>query len=48
VPRLSGAAAQRADAALAARETPSEFDAIAGRRVFEEMLAPVWKMGEAA
>lgn len=42
VPRLAGAAARRADAALAARETPSEFDAVAGRRVFEEMLAPVW------
>lgn len=48
VPRLAGDAARRAEAALAARETPSEFDAIAGRRVFEEMLAPVWKAAEAA
>jgi beta-N-acetylhexosaminidase len=47
VPRLAGEAAQRADAALAARETPSEFDAVAGRRVFEEMLAPVWTAPEA-
>ncbi|HVV80920.1 MAG TPA: beta-N-acetylhexosaminidase [Pseudolabrys sp.] len=47
VPRLSGEAARRAGAALAARETPSEFDAVAGRRVFEDMLAPVWKAGEA-
>ena len=45
-PRLAGDAARRADAALAARETPSEFDAVAGRRVFEEMLAPVWTAGE--
>jgi beta-N-acetylhexosaminidase len=48
VPRLAGAAAQRADAALAARGQPGEFDAVAGRRVFEEMLAPVWTAGEAA
>jgi beta-N-acetylhexosaminidase len=48
VPQLAGDAAMRADAALAARETPSEFDAVAGRRVFEDMLAPVWKAGEAA
>jgi beta-N-acetylhexosaminidase len=45
-PRLAGEAAKRADAALAARETPSEFDVVAGRRVFEEMLAPVWQAGE--
>jgi beta-N-acetylhexosaminidase len=48
VPRLAGEAARRADAALAARETPSEFDAVAGRRVFEEMLAPVWRAPEVA
>jgi beta-N-acetylhexosaminidase len=42
VPTLAGDAGMRAVNALAARETPSEFDAIAGRRVFEEMLAPVW------
>jgi beta-N-acetylhexosaminidase len=47
-PPLSGEAMKRADAALAAREMPSEFDAVAGRRVFEDMLAPVWKAGEAA
>jgi hypothetical protein len=33
---------------LAARETPSEFDAVAGRRVFEEMLAAVWHAPETA
>jgi beta-N-acetylhexosaminidase len=48
VPKLSGDAARRAAAALAVRETPSEFDAVAGRRVFEEMLAPVWKAEAAA
>jgi beta-N-acetylhexosaminidase len=48
VPKLSGEAARRAAAALAVRETPSEFDAVAGRRVFEEMLAPVWKALAAA
>jgi beta-N-acetylhexosaminidase len=48
VPRLSGDAAKRADAALAARQAPSEFDAVAGRRVFEEMLAPVWSANQAA
>jgi beta-N-acetylhexosaminidase len=46
VPRLAGDAQKRADAALAARETPSEFDAAAGRRVFEDMLAPVWQPRE--
>ena len=48
VPRMAGNAVTRADKALAARETPSEFDAVAGRRVFEDMLAPVWKAGEVA
>jgi beta-N-acetylhexosaminidase len=48
VPNLAGDAAARAVNALAARETPSEFDAIAGRRVFEDMLAPVWNPAEAA
>ena len=42
-PRLTGVAAQRADAALAARGNPGEFDAVAGRKVFEEMLAPFWQ-----
>lgn len=44
-PRLAGEAAQRAEAALAGRREPGEFDAVAGRRVFEEMLAPVWRAG---
>jgi beta-N-acetylhexosaminidase len=48
VPTLAGDAFTRAVDALAARETPSEFDAVAGRRVFEEMLAPVWKPAEVA
>jgi beta-N-acetylhexosaminidase len=48
VPTLAGEAARRADAALAARATPGEFDAVAGRRVFEEMLAPVWPGAEQA
>jgi beta-N-acetylhexosaminidase len=48
VPALAGDASTRAVNALAARETPSEFDAVAGRRVFEDMLAPVWKPAEAA
>jgi beta-N-acetylhexosaminidase len=48
VPKLSGDAARRAAAALAVRETPSEFDAVAGGRVFEELLAPVWKAEAAA
>jgi beta-N-acetylhexosaminidase len=42
-PRLAGLAAQRAEAALAARRNPGEFDAVAGRKVFEEMLAPFWQ-----
>jgi beta-N-acetylhexosaminidase len=41
-PRLAGQAAQRADAALAARAKPGEFDAVSGRRIFEEMLAQFW------
>jgi beta-N-acetylhexosaminidase len=48
VPALARDAVTRAVSALAARETPSEFDAVAGRRVFEEMLAPVWKPEEVA
>jgi len=43
VQKLSGASERRAEAALAMRQTPSEFDAIAGRRVFEQMMAPVWQ-----
>jgi beta-N-acetylhexosaminidase len=42
VPRLAGLAAQRADDALAARRKPGEFDAVSGRRIFEDMLAQVW------
>ena len=43
VPQLAGASEQRAKAALAMRQAPSEFDAVAGRRVFEQMMAPVWQ-----
>jgi beta-N-acetylhexosaminidase len=48
VPLLAGEAVRRADAALMSHETPSEFDAVAGRRVIEDMLAPVWKAAEVA
>jgi beta-N-acetylhexosaminidase len=43
VPQLSGASEQRASAALAMRQPPGEFDAAAGRRVFEQMMVPVWQ-----
>jgi beta-N-acetylhexosaminidase len=43
VPQLSGASEQRAKTALAMRQPPSEFDSVAGRRVFEQMMAPVWQ-----
>jgi len=38
VPELSGAALARADAALAARSAPEEFDAEAARKVFMQMV----------
>jgi beta-N-acetylhexosaminidase len=37
-PELSGAAAQRADAALAARVGPEDFDTQAARRIFAQMI----------
>jgi beta-N-acetylhexosaminidase len=37
-PELSGAAAKRADAALAARGAPEEFDVDSAREIFERML----------
>jgi beta-N-acetylhexosaminidase len=46
VPVLSGAAAERSELALSQRGRPSEFDAEAGRRTFEEMLAPVWPQAQ--
>lgn len=39
-PELKGVAAQRADAALAARSAGEEFDVAAARRIFNEMVAP--------
>jgi len=38
-PELSGEAARRADAALAVRSAPEEFDADAARKVFTQMVA---------
>jgi len=38
-PELKGAAAQRAEAALAARHARAEFDVAAARRIFNEMVA---------
>jgi beta-N-acetylhexosaminidase len=38
-PALTGAAAQRAEAALAARNAREEFDVVAARRIFNEMVA---------
>ena len=43
---LSGAALERSELALSQRGDPSEFDAEAGRRTFEEMLAPVWPQAQ--
>jgi len=37
-PMLSGEAARRAEAALAARTAPEEFDVVAARRIFNEMV----------
>jgi beta-N-acetylhexosaminidase len=37
-PELSGNAAKRADAALAARKGPEEFDTEAARKLFAQML----------
>jgi len=39
VPELAGEAARRADAAVAARKAPEEFDAEAARSLFAEMIA---------
>jgi beta-N-acetylhexosaminidase len=38
-PKLSGDAAKRADAALAARAAPEEFDVDIARNVFTQMVA---------
>ena len=46
VPVLAAAAAERSALALSQRGGPSEFDAEAGRRTFEEMLAPVWPQAQ--
>jgi beta-N-acetylhexosaminidase len=40
-PELSGVAAKRADAALAARSAPEQFDVEAARKIFTEMVADV-------
>jgi beta-N-acetylhexosaminidase len=45
-PALSGAAADRAEAALSQRGRASEFDAEAGHRTFADMLAPVWPQAQ--
>lgn len=39
VPELSGDAGRRADAALAARSAPEEFDTEAARKIFTQMIA---------
>jgi len=39
VPELAGAAAQRAEAALAQRKAPEEFDVSAARKIFTQMVA---------
>jgi hypothetical protein len=39
VPQLAGDAARRAEAALAARKAPEEFDAAAARDLFTRMVA---------
>ena len=36
---LSGKAAKRADAALAARSAPEDFDVDAARKIFAQMIA---------
>ncbi len=46
VPVLADGPADRAEAALSQRGRPTEFDAEAGRRTFEEMLAPVWPQAQ--
>jgi beta-N-acetylhexosaminidase len=43
-PPLSGAAARRAEAALAARSQPGAFDIAAARADFSAMMAAVWPM----
>jgi beta-N-acetylhexosaminidase len=40
-PALSGAAARRADAALAGRLAPEDFDVAAARKIFDEMVGGV-------
>jgi beta-N-acetylhexosaminidase len=48
-PELSGESAKRADAALATRSAPEEFDVDSARKLFKQMLegrtAPQWKTG---
>jgi beta-N-acetylhexosaminidase len=48
-PELSGESARRADAALAMRSAPEEFDVESARKLFNQMLegrtAPQWKTG---
>jgi beta-N-acetylhexosaminidase len=39
VPMLAGAAAKRADVALASRSAPEDFDIDAARRIFAQMIA---------
>ena len=46
VPVLADGPGERAELALSQRGRPSEFDAEAGRRTFEEMLAPVWPQAQ--
>ena len=45
-PRLDGEAAKRADAALAARASPSEFDSASARKIFNEMIAGAGPAGQ--
>jgi beta-N-acetylhexosaminidase len=44
-PLLSGKAARRAEAALAARALPAEIDLAAARAAFSAMMAPAWPSG---
>jgi beta-N-acetylhexosaminidase len=47
VPVLDGAAARRAQAALAAKQAPAPFDVAAGRVKFAELLGGIWQPPEA-
>jgi beta-N-acetylhexosaminidase len=47
VPELKGDAARRADAALAARSAPEEFDVEAARDIFNRMIAGEQRMSNA-